>query len=166
MGDQSLGLGEFQFERVAQELAEAGLDLLSFRAWPCEAEQEVVGIPHVTQASVIGVVGVVGRERSDLLPQSHGFLPLPNSPQLLDACVGARVCRIVLSLSFAGVCREKSRLDPLVQPVEVDVRQDGTHHTPLRRTAQGRSELPVLQIPRREQVLDEPDEPVVMDRLA
>src|SRR5258708_24774095 len=52
VSDQSLGLGEFQFERVAQELAEAGLDLLSLRAWPSEAEQKVVGVAHVAQASV------------------------------------------------------------------------------------------------------------------
>ena len=69
-------------------------------------------------------------------------------------------------LGPAVVRGEERRLDELVQPVEVDVRQEGLTTPPLRRAAQRRVEPPVLQISGLEQVLDQPQEAVVVDLLA
>ena len=42
MRDQSFGLGEFEFEVIAQELAQLPFDFLDFGAWPVEAKQPII----------------------------------------------------------------------------------------------------------------------------
>jgi hypothetical protein len=44
VGDQRLGLGQFQLEVFLQELGEATFDLLGFGLWSGEPEQDVVGL--------------------------------------------------------------------------------------------------------------------------
>ena len=60
MGDQRLLLGEFQLERVVQESLQLQLDLFGFLPWPTEAQQEVIRIPDIPQASEVGIVGIAG----------------------------------------------------------------------------------------------------------
>jgi len=62
VGDQRLGLGEFQFELLTQELTDLSLDLLGFCPWPEESKQEIVGIPDIPQAAVRGVFRKLGRK--------------------------------------------------------------------------------------------------------
>jgi hypothetical protein len=57
------------------------------------------------------------------------------------------------------------RLDELVQAIEVDVGENGTHDPPLRGLAQGGVEDPVLQVPGLEQPLHQPQEAAVVDAL-
>ena len=73
MGDQGLRLGQLQLELVAQELADPTLDLLGLLPGPDEPEQEVVGVPHVSQAPVVGVVQHDGRDPPELLAQASGL---------------------------------------------------------------------------------------------
>ena len=58
MGNQRLLLGEFKFERVAQESLQLKLDLFGFSPWSTEAEQEVIRIPDIPQAPEVGIVGI------------------------------------------------------------------------------------------------------------
>jgi hypothetical protein len=48
VGDQRLGLRQFQRELLAQELSEATFDLLSFGSWSGEPEQDVIGLCRVS----------------------------------------------------------------------------------------------------------------------
>jgi hypothetical protein len=58
MGDQRLLPGEFELERVVQESPQLKSDLFGLLPWPTEAEQEVIRIPDIPQASEVGVVGI------------------------------------------------------------------------------------------------------------
>ena len=53
VGDQRLGLGQLQLEVILQELGEATFDLLGFGLRSGEPEQDVIGIPDVTQPPVV-----------------------------------------------------------------------------------------------------------------
>ena len=47
MCDQSLGLREFELERVAQELSDQPFDFFGFTSWADEAKKEIVSITDV-----------------------------------------------------------------------------------------------------------------------
>src|SRR5439155_1771110 len=53
-----------------------------------------------------------------------------------------------------------------VQPVQVDIREDGADHASLRRSAEGGPIDPVLQISGLAQVLDQSEEAPIVDLLA
>src|SRR5262249_58620736 len=83
VGDQGLRLGQLQLELVAQELTDPTLDLLGLLARPDESEQEVVGVPQVSEPPVVGVVQHDRRDSLELLAQAGGLrrvssLPLPD----------------------------------------------------------------------------------------
>src|SRR4029453_11711679 len=73
VGDQGLRLGQLQLELVAQELTDPTLDLLGFLARPDEPEQEVVGVPQVSEPPVVGIVERDGRDPPELLAQAGGL---------------------------------------------------------------------------------------------
>ena len=55
MRDQGLFRGQFEFELIVQECPESSLDFLGLIPWASEAEQEVIGVSDVGQASIVGV---------------------------------------------------------------------------------------------------------------
>jgi hypothetical protein len=61
VGDQRLLLRQFQRQVVGEELSEAGLDLLGFGSGADEPQDGVVGIAHVSQSSIAGIVGILAR---------------------------------------------------------------------------------------------------------
>jgi hypothetical protein len=56
-------------------------------------------------------------------------------------------------------------LDEPVQPVQVDIREDGRHDPALRTAAQRGVVSPVLQVTRPEQPFDQAQEPAIADLL-
>jgi hypothetical protein len=56
-------------------------------------------------------------------------------------------------------------LDKLVQPVKVDIGENGAHHAALRRAAERAVELPLFQISGLEEMLDQPKKTLVKDLL-
>src|SRR6266540_2783546 len=65
-------------------------------------------------------------------------------------------------MGSAIVRRKEHRFNELIQPIEVNVGQDGTHYAALRCTAERRVELPGFQVSRPKQVLDQPHEAAVV----
>ena len=56
VGDQGLVRGHLQLEVIAQEVPDARLDRLGFAFGPDKGQEEIIGIAHIPQAAVIGVV--------------------------------------------------------------------------------------------------------------
>src|SRR5204863_5032315 len=74
VGDQGLGLRQFQPQFGAQELPDLFLDLFGFVLGPGEAEQPVVAVAHVPQPPKVRIVRVTARQPAALLlEQSYGF---------------------------------------------------------------------------------------------
>jgi hypothetical protein len=55
VGDQGLGLTEFQPEVVPEELCQPGLDLLGLGPRPGEPQQVIICVPYVSEAAVAGI---------------------------------------------------------------------------------------------------------------
>ena len=107
-----------------QELSEATFDLLGFGLWSGEPEQDVIGIPDVTQPPILGIQWIRGREVALLLlqrPRSGMVAAFASTP---DGACDPLVLRIGSPVHTSGVFRQQSCLDELVQPVQVDVGQD------------------------------------------
>src|SRR5207247_2437520 len=76
------------------------------------------------------------------------------------------VVRVVLA-SFTAVVRwQELSTDELVQPVQIDVREDGAHDSSLRRTAQSGVILPIFEIACPEQVLNKPQKTAIVELFA
>jgi hypothetical protein len=163
MGDERLGLGKFQLEVLIQERSEVLPDGLGFVTWPREAQQEVIGVAHVAQPPVVRVLRIDDRPRRHRLAEVAGGHVVPvaagSVPSGVESCVG----RVPSPSGSTGVLRDQDLFDVLVQPVEVDVGQDRTGDASLRRAAEGPSVFPVLQVPRLQEVRDQPQEAVVVD---
>jgi hypothetical protein len=62
VGDQGLGLGQFQLELLTQERPNPRLDLLGLVPGTGEPEQEVVAVAHVSKPPVTGIIRVLARQ--------------------------------------------------------------------------------------------------------
>jgi hypothetical protein len=58
MSNQGLFLGRFQLEVISQEDPELLLDFFGFRFWANEAQERVIRVAHVTESSVVWIVGI------------------------------------------------------------------------------------------------------------
>src|SRR3954471_24209499 len=67
MRDQGLLGREFQLEMISQERTQPILDLLGFLPRSVEAEQEIVGVPDISQPSVVRIELIVLSERAEFL---------------------------------------------------------------------------------------------------
>jgi hypothetical protein len=56
VGDQGLVRGHLQLEIIAQEVPDARFDRLGFAFGPYKGQEEIIGVAHIPQAAVIGVV--------------------------------------------------------------------------------------------------------------
>src|SRR6266581_2934853 len=59
MGNQRLLLREGEIQGLSEKVPKLTFDLFGFLSWPCKAEEHVIGIAQVAQASVVGVCGVM-----------------------------------------------------------------------------------------------------------
>ena len=73
MRDQGLLGREFQLEVIAQERTHPGLDLLGFLPRSVEAKQEIVGVPDISQSSVVRIELVVLSEKAADTFRVQGF---------------------------------------------------------------------------------------------
>ena len=146
VGDQRLGLGQLQLEVLLQELSEATFDLLGFGLRSGEPEQDVIGIPDVTQPPIRGILQIRGREATLLLlqrPRGGIVAAFASTP---DGACDPLVLRIGTPVHTSGVFRQQNCFDELVQPVQVDVGQARGENPALRRAAERGVPHPVLQI--------------------
>ena len=67
--DQGLFLVQFQLEVIAQELGQAGPDLLGLGFGSGEPEQRVIGVTCVPQPPVAGIAGIRAGQAAQLLAQ-------------------------------------------------------------------------------------------------
>src|SRR4051812_23660860 len=130
-----------------------------------EPKQKIVSVAHILESAEVRVGRHLGGKLSELCGQLVGPLPFaslacpgPSGHQLLVRWIG-------FPLGAPGVRWYERLRDILVQSVKVEIREDGADNAPLRATAQGAIVLPILQVPRLEKVLDEPQEAVVVDLL-
>ena len=79
VGDQGLVLAQRQLEILAQELGEAGPDLLGLGFRPGEPEQRVVGVTYLAQPPVAGIAGIHAGQAAQLPAQfpRHGAVAAP-----------------------------------------------------------------------------------------
>jgi hypothetical protein len=80
MGDQGLGLGEFELEVLAQEPSDRLLDRLSLTAWAAKPQQPILRVPDIPQASIGWVVRVQAGHRLHLATQAASRLELSRYP--------------------------------------------------------------------------------------
>ena len=166
VGDQRLGLRQLQREFVVQELTEATFDLLSFRSWSGEPEQDVIGVADVTQPPILRIVRIQTREAALLLAQRSHRGMIATLASTTDRGRDPVVLRIGFPAHTSGVFRHQNRLDKHVQPVQVDVGQARGENPALRRAAERGTPHPILQVPGSQHLADQPKQPVIVDLLA
>jgi len=72
VGDERLGLRQFQVEFVTQERRDTVLDVLGLGFRPGEPEEMVIAVPHVTQSPEPQIGGVLARYQPHLAAQRGG----------------------------------------------------------------------------------------------
>src|SRR6266496_3192292 len=156
---------EFQLEVVPQERREAVLDLLGFGSGSSEPEKMIICVADVVQPPEAGITGISAGEAAHPLVQRR----CRQAVTALAGASGRHPYPCVLrkpNLEYApGVFGDENCLGELVQPVEVNTGKDRGNHTALRAAAEGRVPFPVLQVTGLEHLLNEPEEPVVVDIL-
>ena len=165
VGDQRLIRRQFQLELVAQEPGETLLDFLGLSLRTGEPEEMVVGVPGVPEPAVAGVTRIPVRQAAPLLAQLPGRGPVPALASGSHRVVHLSSRRIGYPAGAPGIFRDENCLSELVQPVQVNVRQDRGNDTALRSTGKRRVPYPVLQVPGPEHSLDQTQEPVIVNVL-
>ena len=164
MGDQGLFLTQFQLEGVSQELFQALPYLLRFCLWSCKAEQKVVRIAHISQASIVRIKGVA-RWKFPSLSFQRGDLPALSllvfeaSYPMFELAVGG----VPGSLFLAVVRWKEHRFDKVIELMQVDVGKDGTHDSALWRATERAVIFPFFQVACLEQPFQQSDEPRIVE---
>lgn len=165
MGDERLLLRELQLELLTEEAGELLLDLLGFRLGTDEAQEPIIGVAHVAEASVVRVTGIVRGQEPPLLPQRCQLLdrspPLGPGRGILGGLVG----RIAPPSLSSVVGRHEDGLHKLIELVQVDVRKNGRADGTLRTSAVGGVLAPVLQVASPKHVPDQAQEATIVDLL-
>src|SRR4029077_16742268 len=125
----------------------------------------VIGVPDVPEPAVAGVTRIPVRQAAPLLAQLPGRGPVPALAGGSHRVVHLSSRRIGYPAGAPGIFRDENCLSKLVQPVQVNVRQDRGNDTALRCTGKRRVPYPVLQAPGPEHFLDQTQEPVIVDVL-
>src|SRR5512135_1844644 len=151
---------------IAQERPQAGLDRLGFPFRSHEAQEEVVGIAYVLEAAIVRVVRYLRRhlcqDTAQLSIGRHIPLSFGDTPLVAQS----RVLRVDPLGPTLRVVRDERLLDVLVEPVEVDVREQRAGDSALWRATERGPMFPLFEVSGLEHVLDESDEAVVEDFLA
>src|SRR5262249_22521717 len=117
-----------------QEVSEPLLDLLGFGLGSGEPEQVIVGVPDVPEPAVTGIAGLPVRQAPPLLAQlpHGGAITAPPCGPYRISHLG--VCTTGCPATAPGIFRNENCLGELIQPVQVDIRQDRRRHAALRRS--------------------------------
>jgi hypothetical protein len=142
------------------------LDGHGFRARTREAQQDIIGIAHVAQSLVAWILRIATRRRPHRLPAGVCLGRLPLGLEPCGFCVLTHVCPMMSSDLACGIAGQQYLLDILVPSGKVDVREERADHTPLWRTTEGGMLDPWLQIACLQEILDDPQKPMVLDLLA
>src|SRR5260221_10896680 len=108
-------------------------------------------------------MGVLTGHRATLLAQRAQRFAVPTSSRPRHGEGDVLVRRVPPSALALVVAGQELCFDKLIQPREVDIGQDGAAHAALRCPAQRRIPAPVLQIPRRQHVAQQPQEAIILD---
>src|SRR5262245_29465674 len=133
MRNQRLVGRQFQVKLVLEEVGQLLLDPFSLVTGPDETEQKIVRIPDVLETPILWIVEHARRKALGLLSQCARFLRALRSSQISSAVKNAPIDGIRFAIFTTVVRREEHRLDERVQPVKVNIGEDGTHDAPLRR---------------------------------
>src|SRR6266567_7810233 len=121
MGDEGLGLGEFQLEFFLQEGSKMLLDFFCFRSWANKSQEKIIGIADVSQSSVLGVIHVLSRQFLRLISQMFCFSRVSSSSLKLGAIHESCVLRVRFPFDPSGVLWDKNGFYILVQFIKQDV---------------------------------------------
>src|SRR5260370_27819885 len=122
-------------------------------------------MPDTPQPPVARVGGVLAGGLAAARAEPAHLRPVPVPLRPRDRVLHGLVVRVCLTAAPAVVLRQQPLLDPLVQPVKVDIRKYGRGDPALRRAAERGMPPPVLQVTRPEHVPDQPQEPAIVDLL-
>jgi hypothetical protein len=125
MRDQGLGRRQLQVELITQELADLSLDLFGFPPGTGEAQQPVIGIAAIAQPPVARIVRVAGGHGLHLLTQRVTGLPVSPLFQVPGAAPQSHVGPIRGASCSPVMGRQQGLFDECVQPVQVDIAEDG-----------------------------------------
>ena len=161
-GDPRLGFGECQFAVISQERTAGRRDLLGFAAWPAKPAQPSVRIASLAQASIGRSLRVEGRDRWPVTTQAARRLWQPRTAHRFRR-TSAALPRWIDSASVAtGRGWEEGLVDNRIEFAQVDAPKEGAPHRPVRAPAERGVVAPVFVVSRPQQVLDQPQEAVVV----
>ena len=123
--DQGLVLVQFQLAVVAQELGQAGFDLLGFGPGPGEPEEVIICVAGIAQPPEAGVTGIPGGHAAPPRAQPAYCGTVAAFARALDCADHPGVGRVDCPARAPGVFRYESCLDEFVQPVQVNIGEDG-----------------------------------------
>ena len=101
-----------------------------------------------------------------LFSQALGSLRLPFLEPPLCSAHQLNIFLVELSFDTPGVVGNEHGFDELIEFVEQNIAENGTHNRALRDTAQRLSEFPVLQVACIEELFHEVEKPAIVDSLA
>jgi hypothetical protein len=130
VGDQGLGLGEFQLEFLAQKLADLRLDLLGFAPRTGEPEEKIIAIPHIPKPPIAGIVRVLARQTTTQAAKRPHRIPVCVPLSLRDPTFDALVSRFGSAPFASGIFRYQLLFNELVEPVQVNIRQERGIYAP------------------------------------
>src|SRR5215831_94160 len=111
MRDERLFLREFELEFCVQERSELLFDLFGFCFRSGKTEHEIIGVPTISEPSVVWVLGVVRREPLSLSSYLLGSLLLPLLEQTLGAVKQVGVLLVRFSPLPLGVVWDENGFD-------------------------------------------------------
>src|SRR5215470_223320 len=122
MGNRGFLFGEGEFQPV-QYLTQLVLDFLGFFTWSGKTEQDIIGIPTVSEASVRGIGGIQRGKLVRFASECLGRLWLTIRPQPTGLLHEFEVGWIVASPLTLVIDRKKVHLNRFIKPIQVDVGQ-------------------------------------------
>src|SRR5262249_53666941 len=137
---------EFQFELVAEEIADRVANRFGLLPGTRETEQEIVGVPDIVEASKARIEEVHARQPTQLAEEVGGLGMVASLPSLVSLPGDAPVILRDLPLLASRMIGNEDGFDVRVQLVQVDVGQERAEDTPLGRAAEGFGPFPVLHI--------------------
>jgi hypothetical protein len=111
VGDQGLGVVEFQSEGLPEEPGDPCLDLLGFGPGTGEAQDVIVRVSCVLQAAISWVRRVPGGDSAPEGFQVPGFCPVPVPARFTQLVFYPVILRVVFPAGSPCVLRDQFLLD-------------------------------------------------------
>src|ERR1700687_273079 len=119
--DECLFLRKFQFESIAQEIAQEVFDFFDFFLRTCKPKQRVVSVTNVIQPPVGWIIRVNCWQLLRVASQFSCFFPFSFLPLFGGFFHQREVWTVLSSLFSACVLWDKSCFYVLIQLVQVDI---------------------------------------------